>query len=240
MNNSKYKEDFPERAREYASQGLIDKEIAAKLGVSHMTFYRYVKEHDDFREAVEEGKKPADVEVEQALWKRATGFKYEEITKIDGQPTKIVTKRALPETAAAIFWLKNRCRNGHRVWKDKFPEDVINDGPTEIVVKLPDDDMFNPREEIAEKIDNIRQRRENRPLDIQIKEATTALEELGARQAKEDNTNNGMADLEKQTKEPETRAAETSEDQEVNQETPDRATLGPISSLVKHPDDILD
>ncbi len=178
MNNRKYQEDFPKRARELAAAGLIDKEIAAKLGISHMSFYRYLKDHDDFREAVEEGKRPADVEVEQALWKRATGFEYTETTKIDGRITKEVVKYAAPETAACIFWLKNRNRDR---WRDKFPEDR-DDIPTNIVVKLPDDDMFNPREEIAERIDDLRKRREDRPLDIQINELTDKLNDLRERQ----------------------------------------------------------
>lgn len=69
------------------------------------------------------------MEVENALFKWALGYRYDEVTKqatreLDEETgeyktvmveTKRVTKEVHPETAASIFWLKNRHPN-------KWPE----------------------------------------------------------------------------------------------------------------------
>ena len=80
MAKSKYVKDFPARAEAYAKQGLIDKEIARKLGISKQTFYDYQKKHPDFLDSLKRGKAPVDFKVENALLKRAMGYEYEETT----------------------------------------------------------------------------------------------------------------------------------------------------------------
>ena len=75
-----------------------------------------------------------DLEVENALLKRAMGYQYEEtITEVEEVPTgkyddegkpimkqvkhiRKVQKTALPDTTAQIFWLKNRRPDR---WRDK-------------------------------------------------------------------------------------------------------------------------
>ncbi|WP_333657020.1 hypothetical protein [Tissierella praeacuta] len=73
-----------------------------------------------------------DRQVENALLKRALGYKYEEVTYertevmgIDeagntdmapGTKIKTVIKEVVPDTTAQIFWLKNRKPNE---WRDK-------------------------------------------------------------------------------------------------------------------------
>lgn len=79
----------------------------------------------DFR-GPKKGKEPVDVEVENALLKRALGYEYDEITReraFDPETgearmveTKRVTKQVLPDTTAQIFWLKNRRPD---LWRDK-------------------------------------------------------------------------------------------------------------------------
>lgn len=59
-----------------------------------------------------------DAEVENALYKRAVGYTYNEVTRESVkdqatgeeslQVTKVVTKQVMPDTTAQIFWLKNR------------------------------------------------------------------------------------------------------------------------------------
>ena len=72
------------------------------------------------------GKEVVDVEVENALLKRALGYTYTETTKERGVnpetgkveliTTKVVTKEVVPDTTAQIFWLKNRRPD---LWRDK-------------------------------------------------------------------------------------------------------------------------
>jgi hypothetical protein len=108
----------------WARNGLTDEQIAHNLGIGKDTFYRYKREHSDFEESLKRNKEVADLEVEGCLFKRATGYTYEEVTSevrvIDGEPvmmeTKRVTKEVAPDVTAQIFWLKNRKPNE---WRDK-------------------------------------------------------------------------------------------------------------------------
>ena len=54
-------ESFPALA-----EGLIDKEITAKLGVSEDSFYEYLKRHSEFSESIKRDKAPVDFAVEGA------------------------------------------------------------------------------------------------------------------------------------------------------------------------------
>ena len=44
MSKLKYDESFPERAGEYAAQGLNNTRIARELGIAEDTFYVYLKQ----------------------------------------------------------------------------------------------------------------------------------------------------------------------------------------------------
>jgi hypothetical protein len=87
--------------------------------------------------ALKKGKAPVDMEVENALLKRALGYEYEEVcTEVEEIPFKTkdengntititktkkhirkTTKMVVPDVTAQIFWLKNR-RPGK--WRDKI------------------------------------------------------------------------------------------------------------------------
>lgn len=129
-----YDDSFPLLAEQYAREGMIDKEIWAKLGIARNTFYRFQNEYKEFREAIKRGKRPVDVEVEKALLKRAVGFEYEEKTieteiGYDGQPkpSKIKTTKKMvpPDVGAIAFWLKNRRPER---WREKQEVDVTTAG----------------------------------------------------------------------------------------------------------------
>lgn len=110
----------------WARNGLTDEQIAKNLGISKDTFYKYKKEYTDFSDSLKRGKEVIDVEVENALLKRALGYKYNEVTKeliVDKETgeeelkvTKVVTKEVVPDTTAQIYWLKNRKPED---WRDK-------------------------------------------------------------------------------------------------------------------------
>ena len=95
----------------WARDGLTDEQIAHNIGIHVATFYRWQEAHGEFRDALKRGKAPVDLQVENALLKRALGYEYEEVT------TEIV----LPDTTAQIFWLKNRRPDK---WRDKREEAV--------------------------------------------------------------------------------------------------------------------
>lgn len=116
-----------------AREGLIEKDIAHNLGVSESTFCGYKKKHPELVEALMEGKEVADARVESALYKRATGYTYDEITYEDGVETKRITKHLAPDVTAGIFWLKNRRPDR---WRDV--KQVDHEGSIEITNPLVD------------------------------------------------------------------------------------------------------
>lgn len=103
------------RIESWARMGLTNEQIAKNIGVNADTFYTWLKKYPEISESIKKGKAPIDFEVENALFKRAIGYEYEEvettIEEIDGKQRKRIKKIkkvALPETSAMIFWLKNR------------------------------------------------------------------------------------------------------------------------------------
>lgn len=124
----------------WAREGMTDAQIAAKMGISSSTFYRWQQDHSEFREALKKGKAPVDIQVENALLKRALGYTYTETTTDfelidtgrvdeDGMPimekkiknVRSVKKEVAPEVGAAAFWLKNRRPDR---WRDKREEQI--------------------------------------------------------------------------------------------------------------------
>lgn len=110
------------------------------MGIAAGTLYAWLKDHDEISDALKNGKAPVDIEVENALLKRAKG--YSVTVK---KPVKVRTKRQLkdkgtieeehiefveeevyipPDTTAQIFWLKNRRPDK---WRDKPVNAVSGD-----------------------------------------------------------------------------------------------------------------
>lgn len=105
----------------WARDGLIDEQIAKNIGVSYSTFKEWKKRFPDFSAALKKGKDVVDREVENALFKSAVGFIYEEETVTNAGDVVLVKKYSKPNTTAQIFWLKNRKRNQ---WTDKSEVEV--------------------------------------------------------------------------------------------------------------------
>lgn len=125
----------------WARDGLTNEQIAKNLGIGKTTFYKMIKEHSELSEHLKKGKEIIDYEVENALLKRALGYKYEEKTyesiydkELDMHTerlTKRVTKQVAPDTTALIFWLKNR---KPKQWRDKV--DIEGESNKETLEKL--------------------------------------------------------------------------------------------------------
>lgn len=100
----------------WARDGLIDEQIAKNIGVSYSTFRDWKKRFPALSAALKESKEVVDRQVENALFKSAVGFIYEEETVTNAGDVVLVKKYSKPNTTAQIFWLKNRKRNQ---WTDK-------------------------------------------------------------------------------------------------------------------------
>ena len=95
-------------------------QLAGKMGINPATLYDWKNKYPKISEALKKGKEVVDIQVENALLKRALGYDYQEqrIEKSDKDGTKIIqTIRHIPaDTTAQIFWLKNRRPDK---WRDK-------------------------------------------------------------------------------------------------------------------------
>ena len=112
----------------WARDGLTDEQIALNIGIGTTTLYRWKKDYREIRESLKKGKEVVDIQVENALLKRALGYEFVEVTKELAETglivTKKVTKQQAPDTTAAIFWLKNRKPNE---WRDKRETQISGD-----------------------------------------------------------------------------------------------------------------
>ena len=109
----------------WARDGLIDGQIASNMGISVRTLYEYKERYPQIMQSLKRGKDVIDVQVENALLKRALGYEHvEEKIEIETNATgklksrKVVqvVKAVVPDTTAQIFWLKNRRPDK---WRDK-------------------------------------------------------------------------------------------------------------------------
>lgn len=110
----------------WARDGLTDEQIAHNMGIAYSTLRVWKEKYSAISAALKKGKEVIDIQVENALLKRALGYSYNEVTReriIDKKTgensleiTKTITKEVSPEVTAQIFWLKNR---KPEEWRDR-------------------------------------------------------------------------------------------------------------------------
>ena len=123
----------------YARDGLNDEQIAKNMGINVATLYKYKNLYSNINEALKRGKEVIDIEVENALYKRAIGYTYEEVKEEempDGRVRRTVTiKEVAGDTTAQIFWLKNR---KPAEWRDKQNMEIEQSKPFEVNIAVVD------------------------------------------------------------------------------------------------------
>lgn len=137
----------------WARDGLTDEQIAHNMGITRETLRVWKNKFSVISATLKRGKDVVDIEVENALLKKALGYTYMETTKERGLnpetgkveliTTKVVTKEVVPDTTAQIFWLKNRRPD---LWRDKQSMELsgeVKNNPfagltTEQLIKLAD------------------------------------------------------------------------------------------------------
>ena len=121
-------------ARKCCERGMTDIEVADMLGIGLSTLYRWKLDHPAFARVFKLGKAAADDRVERSLYSRAIGYDYiaerAAMTR-HGQKTMRYRAHIPPDTAAAVWYLKNRRPDR---WRDSFrhehtasPYDAIED-----------------------------------------------------------------------------------------------------------------
>lgn len=124
---TKFKTEFIEQAYKLALLGATDIELADFFGVDEATITRWKQEIEEFCTSIKKGKRAADANVAESLYKRACGYSHKEthFNVVDGElVTTEVDKFYPPDTGAAMAWLKNRTRKLENPWKDDYAHDV--------------------------------------------------------------------------------------------------------------------
>lgn len=118
----------------WARDGLTDKQIAHNVGITESTLYEWKNKYSDISESLKKGKEVVDYQVENALLKKALGYKTSEMRLTKDGDLVEVEKEVPGDVTAQIFWLKNRKPDK---WKDKRDDDqkesekpiILNDIP---------------------------------------------------------------------------------------------------------------
>lgn len=137
---STYKPEYAEQARKLCLLGATDKELADFFGCNEATINNWKTRHPDFLESIKKGKSIADGEVADRLYQRAMGYSHKAVRIFNDQgvPLEVeYTEHYPPDTAAAIFWLKNRQRGK---WRDKQEVEQSGAVTYKVVTGIPDND----------------------------------------------------------------------------------------------------
>lgn len=144
---TEYKDEYCEQVEKLCKLGATDVEIADFFEVDERTITNWKTEHPEFFLSIKKGKTLADANVADRLYQRAMGYTHDAVKifptggeKEDAEgnkekgPLVVPYKEHYPpDTAAAIFWLKNRQR---KKWRDKvetgFTDNDGNDVPVTI------------------------------------------------------------------------------------------------------------
>ncbi|MBR5809472.1 MAG: helix-turn-helix domain-containing protein [Clostridia bacterium] len=110
--------------RAKSRDSLTRNELAKKLEIAPKTLSIWESKYPQIEEALRQGREITDVQVENAILKKALGFETTEIKKVvkaDGaEEITTIQKCVPPDVSAASVWLKNRCPER---WRDKPQEE---------------------------------------------------------------------------------------------------------------------
>ena len=106
-------EPFLDKVREWI-QLNNEADISKRLGVSHVSFEKYKREHPELRAALKDGRTELVEDLKLTLKKKAKGYTYTErktyIKEISGQKVRVIEeyeRYAQPDTGAIHLLLKN-------------------------------------------------------------------------------------------------------------------------------------
>lgn len=134
-----YKDEFAKQAEKLCLLGATDSDLANFFEVSVRTINRWKIEHGEFCHALKDAKEVADARVVRSLYQRAVGYETEAVkifmpANADEPVYAPYRENIQPDTAAAIFWLKNR-----QNWADKTQSDTTlnaGEGFAELLLKV--------------------------------------------------------------------------------------------------------
>ena len=147
---SKYKEEYNEQAYKLCLLGATDAKLADFFDVTEQTINNWKIEFPEFFESLKKGKVIADATIAEGLYNRAKGavINVQQAIKLkdsqfNSEGRKISEEERIevvdliqevpPDTAAGIFWLKNR---NPEMWRDKREYNDNPDSNDEIEIRV--------------------------------------------------------------------------------------------------------
>lgn len=132
---TKYKREYNRQAEKLCLLGATDKNLADFFDVCEATINNWKIQHPSFKKSLDKGKRIANANVAESLYKRATGAKIK-ATKIMQYKGEVIKQDYVeefpPDTRACQYWLNNR---EPEMWRNQ-PEapDGDDDAPPEKVL----------------------------------------------------------------------------------------------------------
>lgn len=166
---AKYTPELAEEFVSYIREGDNELTAAKKIDVGKSTVAKWKKDYPDFLESIKRARREISAkqvkDVEKSLYKRAVGYPYVEekivkkpFNKTDGEGNIIGTeeriverttqvKTVLPDVAAIIFFLTNRCPER---WKNKqVQESKVDVSASGLKIEVMDDETAKSLAKIA-------------------------------------------------------------------------------------------
>lgn len=116
---TKYDPAFAKQAAKLCRMGATDADLADFFEVSLSSIEKWAAIYPEFLRARKVGKAEADERVKRSLYQRAVGYQHDAVKffTVEGEVVREdYVERYPPDTAACIFWLKNRDKQN---WKEK-------------------------------------------------------------------------------------------------------------------------
>lgn len=135
----------------WARNGLTNEQIAHNIGVSRKTLQEWLKKFDVLRETLARDRETADIEVENAVFKRACGYtaKVKKHMSVNGKIHEVEDEvHVPPDVKAQMFWLKYR---KPEVWNNAAENTAETGGIVEIPAALPEEKTPEEKQNAAEK-----------------------------------------------------------------------------------------
>jgi len=115
------------RIVEMYGTGATEQQIAAEIGISPYAWGKLRKDNEMLRQISEGPRAQANALVQSALFRRATGYRYDEEyyepdAAGDLHLRKVIKRTQPPDTAAAQYWLNNRDK---AEWSGRQQHEVV-------------------------------------------------------------------------------------------------------------------
>jgi hypothetical protein len=140
---TKYQSEYVHLARKMCKLGATDQDLAEAFKVTTPTIWAWSCTHEDFFNALQEGKNAFDARVERALAQRAIGYSYttEKVFNYQGEIVRADTvEHVPPDPGAAKLWL---CNRKPEQWQDskRHEHSGPQGGPIQVEHEMTDIDL---------------------------------------------------------------------------------------------------